>query len=105
MGAAAVGGGRASRERSAHVTGENQNRNKMAATGDEAAAMDSISRAPSTHSATLNPAASDSGQAEGPGDAAESLAAAPKKHGTNSESWFLCTSLANANIAYSNPII
>ncbi|XP_063322905.1 biogenesis of lysosome-related organelles complex 1 subunit 2 [Pelmatolapia mariae] len=57
----------------------------MAATGDEAAAMDSISRAPSTHSATLNPTASDSGQAEGPGDAAESLAAAPKKHGTNSD--------------------
>ncbi|XP_030583375.1 biogenesis of lysosome-related organelles complex 1 subunit 2 [Archocentrus centrarchus] len=57
----------------------------MAATGDEAAAMDSISRAPSAYSAALNPAASGSGHAEGPEDAAESQAAAPKRHGTNSD--------------------
>lgn len=77
----------------------------MAATGDEAAAMDSISRAPSAHSAALNPAASGSGHAEGPEDAAESQAAAPKRPGTNSEYWFLCTSLANANVADSNAAI
>ncbi|XP_026161335.1 biogenesis of lysosome-related organelles complex 1 subunit 2 [Mastacembelus armatus] len=53
----------------------------MAATGDDAAAMDSISRAP----AAPNPAATSSGHAEGPVDASESLAVAPKKHSTNSD--------------------
>ncbi|XP_069006711.1 biogenesis of lysosome-related organelles complex 1 subunit 2 isoform X2 [Embiotoca jacksoni] len=57
----------------------------MAATGDEAAAMDSISRAPAAHPAALNPATSSSSQGEGPEDAAESLAVAPRRPGTNSD--------------------
>lgn len=57
----------------------------MAATGDEAAAMDSISKAPAAHSVVLNPTASSSSHAEGPEEAAESLAVAPKKSSTNSE--------------------
>ncbi|XP_058493384.1 biogenesis of lysosome-related organelles complex 1 subunit 2 [Solea solea] len=51
----------------------------MAAAGDEATAMDSISRAPAAHSAVLNPTASTSSQAEGPEDATSSPAQAPKK--------------------------
>ncbi|XP_047442071.1 biogenesis of lysosome-related organelles complex 1 subunit 2 [Mugil cephalus] len=57
----------------------------MAATGDEAAAMDSISRAPSVPLAATNPPPSSSGPAEGPEDPAESLGAASKKPGTNSD--------------------
>ncbi|XP_008280171.1 biogenesis of lysosome-related organelles complex 1 subunit 2 [Stegastes partitus] len=57
----------------------------MAATGDDAAAMDSISKAPAAHLAALNPAASTSVPAEGPEDAADSLAAASRRPGTNSD--------------------
>lgn len=57
----------------------------MAATGDDAAAMDSISRAPAVHSAALNPVASASNQEEGPEAVAESPAVIPKKPNTNSE--------------------
>ncbi|XP_070688394.1 biogenesis of lysosome-related organelles complex 1 subunit 2 [Pempheris klunzingeri] len=57
----------------------------MAATGDDAAAMDSISRAPAAHQAPPNPAASGGGHAEGPEDAAETPAAVPKKPSTNSD--------------------
>jgi len=74
-----------------HVTGGSrrewggsQNRNKMAATGDDAAAMDSISRAPAAQLAALNAAAKASGPPEAPEDAAEAPAVAPKKPGTNS---------------------
>ncbi|XP_022048385.1 biogenesis of lysosome-related organelles complex 1 subunit 2 [Acanthochromis polyacanthus] len=57
----------------------------MAATGDDAAAMDSISRAPAAHLAALSTAASASGPAEGPEDEAESLTAASRRPGTNSD--------------------
>ncbi|KAM3876525.1 biogenesis of lysosome-related organelles complex 1 subunit 2 [Diretmus argenteus] len=59
----------------------------MAATGEEAAAMDSISRVPMTHPTALNlPGSTTSSQGgEGPGEAAESLATAPKKPSTNSD--------------------
>ncbi|XP_040895461.1 biogenesis of lysosome-related organelles complex 1 subunit 2 [Toxotes jaculatrix] len=57
----------------------------MAATGDDASAMDSISRTPAVHSATPNPAAGTSSHAEGPEVAADSPAAAPKKPHTNSD--------------------
>ncbi|XP_075943534.1 biogenesis of lysosome-related organelles complex 1 subunit 2 [Anarhichas minor] len=57
----------------------------MAATGDDAAAMDSISRAPAAHLAALNAAASLSCPAEAPEDVAESPAVAPKKPSTNSD--------------------
>lgn len=57
----------------------------MAATGDEAAAMDSISRAPAAHSAALNPAASSGTHGEGPETVAESPAVIPKRPNTNSE--------------------
>ncbi|KAL7397280.1 hypothetical protein ABVT39_019725 [Epinephelus coioides] len=57
----------------------------MAATGDDAAAMDSISRAPAAHLAALNAAASASSHTEGPEDVTESPAAAPKKPSTNSD--------------------
>ncbi|XP_071343064.1 biogenesis of lysosome-related organelles complex 1 subunit 2 [Trachinotus anak] len=53
----------------------------MAATGDDASAMESISRAP----AAPNPAPSSSGHTEGPEDAADSPAAAPRKPHTNSD--------------------
>uniref|UniRef100_A0A1A7XTG2 Biogenesis of lysosomal organelles complex-1, subunit 2 n=1 Tax=Iconisemion striatum TaxID=60296 RepID=A0A1A7XTG2_9TELE len=56
----------------------------MAATGDEAAAMDSISREPAALSAALNPATSSS-QAERSDEGAGNLATAPKKPGTNSD--------------------
>lgn len=88
------GGGRTSREHAAHVTKGSQNRNKMAATGDEAAAMDSISKAPSAHPAALIPAGTSSSQAEAPGDAAESLVLPPKKTSTNSRPCFLVVSVA-----------
>ncbi|KAM9358224.1 biogenesis of lysosome-related organelles complex 1 subunit 2 isoform 2-T2 [Symphorus nematophorus] len=52
----------------------------MAATGDDAAAMDSISRAPAAHSAALNPPATSSSHGEGP-----ELVAVPKKPSTNSD--------------------
>ncbi|XP_034438423.1 biogenesis of lysosome-related organelles complex 1 subunit 2 isoform X2 [Hippoglossus hippoglossus] len=57
----------------------------MAATGDEASAMDNISRTPSAHTAALTPAASPSSQAEVPEDAAASPAPAPRKPHTNSD--------------------
>ncbi|XP_041861170.1 biogenesis of lysosome-related organelles complex 1 subunit 2 [Melanotaenia boesemani] len=57
----------------------------MAATGDEAAAMDSISREPTALSAPLNAASSSSGPEERPEEAAENLVPAPKKPGTNSD--------------------
>ncbi|KAM9386373.1 biogenesis of lysosome-related organelles complex 1 subunit 2 [Pholidichthys leucotaenia] len=57
----------------------------MAATGDDAAAMDSISRAPAAPAAVPNPATTGSGDPEGPEDAGESLVAAPKKHAANSD--------------------
>ncbi|XP_026201193.1 biogenesis of lysosome-related organelles complex 1 subunit 2 [Anabas testudineus] len=57
----------------------------MAATGDDAAAMDSISRALAAHPAAPNPTAGVSTHAEGPEDAAEIPAVAPKKSITNSD--------------------
>uniref|UniRef100_A0A1A8IR61 Biogenesis of lysosomal organelles complex-1, subunit 2 n=1 Tax=Nothobranchius kuhntae TaxID=321403 RepID=A0A1A8IR61_NOTKU len=57
----------------------------MAATGDEAAAMDSISREPAAHSTASNPPASSSVQAERSDEVAENLVTAPKKPGTNSD--------------------
>ncbi|XP_028258690.1 biogenesis of lysosome-related organelles complex 1 subunit 2 [Parambassis ranga] len=57
----------------------------MAATGDDAAAMDSISTAPLAHSAAPTPASGASDQPEAPEDSEESLAAAPKRPGTNSD--------------------
>ncbi|XP_017284248.1 biogenesis of lysosome-related organelles complex 1 subunit 2 [Kryptolebias marmoratus] len=57
----------------------------MAAIGDEAAAMDSISREPAALSAALSAAASGPAQADGPDEAAESPVTAPKKPGTNSD--------------------
>uniref|UniRef100_A0A1A8GRP7 Biogenesis of lysosomal organelles complex-1, subunit 2 n=1 Tax=Nothobranchius korthausae TaxID=1143690 RepID=A0A1A8GRP7_9TELE len=57
----------------------------MAATGDEAAAMDSISREPAAHSTASNPPTSSSVQAERSDEVAESLVTAPKKPGTNSD--------------------
>lgn len=66
----------------------------MAATGDDAAAMDSISKAPAAHSAVPSVAPSSSSPAEGPEDAAESPAVAPKKANTNSESCVITASVA-----------
>ncbi|XP_059197274.1 biogenesis of lysosome-related organelles complex 1 subunit 2 [Centropristis striata] len=59
----------------------------MAATGDDAAAMDSISRAPAAQLAALNAAASTSSPAgaEGPEDVAESPVVVLKKPSTNSD--------------------
>ncbi|XP_071381080.1 biogenesis of lysosome-related organelles complex 1 subunit 2 isoform X2 [Centroberyx affinis] len=51
----------------------------MAATGDEAAAMDSISRVPMSHPTALNLAGASSSTGEGSEGAGESLASAPKK--------------------------
>lgn len=53
----------------------------MAARGDDAAAMDSISKAPAVHGA----ASTSRSQAEGPEAATESPAVVPKKLNTNSE--------------------
>ncbi|XP_071381081.1 biogenesis of lysosome-related organelles complex 1 subunit 2 isoform X3 [Centroberyx affinis] len=55
----------------------------MAATGDEAAAMDSISRVPMSHPTALNLAGASSSTGEGSEGAGESLASAPKKPSTN----------------------
>lgn len=68
----------------------------MAATGDDAAAMDSISRAPAAHLAALNPVMSSSpaAQGEGPEVVAETPAVVPKKPSTNSERWLLAASVA-----------
>lgn len=66
----------------------------MAAVGDEAAAMDSISREPASQLAAANPAAGGAAQAERPDKAVESPAAVPKKPGTNSTMCFLRTSVA-----------
>lgn len=66
----------------------------MAATGDEAAAMDSISRAPAAHAAAPHPAGSASSQPAAPEDVAEAPAALPKKPSTNSEGGFLAASVA-----------
>ncbi|XP_039668382.1 biogenesis of lysosome-related organelles complex 1 subunit 2 [Perca fluviatilis] len=57
----------------------------MAATGDDAAAMDSISRAPAAHLAALNAAASSSSRTVGPENVAESPVVVPKKPSTNSD--------------------
>lgn len=54
---------------------------KMAATGDDAAAMDSISRAPAAHAAAL----SATSRGEGTEAAAESPVVVPKKLNTNSK--------------------
>lgn len=62
----------------------------MAATGDDAAAMDSISRAPTAHSLALNPAGTSSGQGECPVDATEAATSVPKRPHTNSKSFYLC---------------
>ncbi|XP_056133313.1 biogenesis of lysosome-related organelles complex 1 subunit 2 isoform X2 [Lampris incognitus] len=53
----------------------------MAATGDEAAAMDSISRVSTAPNVAGDPGA----QAEGSESAAETLLTVPKKHSTNSD--------------------
>ncbi|XP_023275881.1 biogenesis of lysosome-related organelles complex 1 subunit 2 [Seriola lalandi dorsalis] len=57
----------------------------MAATGDDASAMESISRAPAAHAAAPIPAPSSSSRTEVPEDAEDSPAAAPKKPHTNSD--------------------
>ncbi|XP_062306276.1 biogenesis of lysosome-related organelles complex 1 subunit 2 [Osmerus eperlanus] len=60
----------------------------MAATGEEAAAMDSISRVPMAHPTALNLAGGSDTQAEAaaaPENATESLIPAPKKPSTNSD--------------------
>ncbi|GAA6229389.1 biogenesis of lysosome-related organelles complex 1 subunit 2 [Lates japonicus] len=57
----------------------------MAATGDDATAMDSISRVPAAHSAAPNLTAGAVGHTEGPEDAADSPASAPRKPHTNSD--------------------
>lgn len=51
----------------------------MAATGDEAAVMDSISKVTEAQSAALNPTEAGSSHAETPLDVAEAAALAPKK--------------------------
>ncbi|XP_076008902.1 biogenesis of lysosome-related organelles complex 1 subunit 2 [Genypterus blacodes] len=57
----------------------------MAATGDDAAAMDSISRAPVAAPAPPTPAGSSASHSEEPEVAAESLVPPPKKTSTNSD--------------------
>ncbi|XP_068175699.1 biogenesis of lysosome-related organelles complex 1 subunit 2 [Antennarius striatus] len=57
----------------------------MAATGDDAAAMDSISRAPAAHSAALKPSPAASSQAEGPEASADNPGSFPKKTNTSSD--------------------
>lgn len=81
------GGGRTSREDSCHMTQETSKRNKMAATGDDAAAMDSISRAPAAQPAAPNPAAGSSHDAKVTEAGLESPAAVPKRPNSNSEWW------------------
>lgn len=70
------------------MTKELSNRNKMAATGDDAAAMDSISRAPAAQSASVNRAADSSNDDE----VAEAVAEnpVPKRPISNSEWWPIC---------------
>lgn len=60
----------------------------MAATGDDATAMDSISRVPAAHAVAPNLTAGAVGHTEGLEDAADSPASAPRKPHTNSESTF-----------------
>lgn len=81
------GGGRTSREALSHMTQETSKRNKMAATGDDAAAMDSISRAPAAQPAAPNPAAGSSHDAKVTEAGLESPAAVPKRPNSNSEWW------------------
>ncbi|XP_034533336.1 biogenesis of lysosome-related organelles complex 1 subunit 2 [Notolabrus celidotus] len=57
----------------------------MAATGDDAAAMDSISRAPAALNPALNPTGGPGGQGAGPVEGSGSPAAAPRKTTTNSD--------------------
>lgn len=57
----------------------------MAATGDDAAAMDSISRAPAAQAAAPNPAAAPSSLGESLEAAAEGPAVVLKKPNSNSE--------------------
>ncbi|XP_037530786.1 biogenesis of lysosome-related organelles complex 1 subunit 2 [Nematolebias whitei] len=59
-------------------------RNKMAAVGEEAAAMDSISKEPAALAAAVNTAGGPA-KAECSDEGAESLTTAPKKSGTNSD--------------------
>lgn len=66
----------------------------MAATGDEAAAMDSISRVPVSHPTGLSLAGASGSHGEGAEPAAESLLSVPKKTSTNSESCFVVASVA-----------
>lgn len=80
-----VNGVAASREDSGHMTKDNSKRNKMAATGDDAAAMDSISRAPAAQSAALTPAAASRNDAEVTEAVAESPATVSKRPNSNSE--------------------
>lgn len=61
----------------------------MAAVGEEAAAMDSISKEPAGLSAAVNTAAGGPAEAECSDEGAGSLTTAPKKSGTNSPSCFL----------------
>ncbi|XP_068599811.1 biogenesis of lysosome-related organelles complex 1 subunit 2 [Brachionichthys hirsutus] len=57
----------------------------MAATGDDAAAMDSISRAPAAHPAALKSVPGPSSHGEGPEAAADGAASCPKKPNTSSD--------------------
>lgn len=56
----------------------------MAATGDDAAAMDSISRAPAVLSATVNPVSNAGPHGDVPETVTESPAVIPKRPNTNS---------------------
>lgn len=62
----------------------------MAATGDDAAAMDNISRAPAAQSAALNPVTGSINDGEVLEAVAESPAAFPKRPVSNSEWWPIC---------------
>ncbi|TWW57637.1 biogenesis of lysosome-related organelles complex 1 subunit 2 [Takifugu flavidus] len=67
------------------MTKENSKRNKMAATGDDAAAMDSISRAPAAQPAAPTPAAGSSQDGRVTEAVLESPAAVPKRPNSNSD--------------------
>lgn len=67
---------------------------KMAATGDEAAAMDNISKSPAVYSGTPNPTGGSKSYGDGSEEAAESQISAPKKASTNSEPCSFAASVA-----------
>lgn len=67
----------------AELPSTHPNRNKMAATGDDAAAMDSISRAPAVHAAALT--STSQGEGTEAAAAAESPVVVPKKPNPNSK--------------------